>query len=578
MKSENTMPRIKVQPIDVTIEAREGETLRDILLRRGINVESPCNGNGLCGSCGVWITEHESVPYTPNEHVSESDLEKGYRLTCMVIPEQDMTIKLSMNFVRDAKIFRESQTILEGELAPTYRLVSAVKVLDHQNTTEFIYDNFPEAQALNIWEDDYEPKGLAIDLGTTTIVVTLVSLKTGVELATASRLNPQINFGHDVMTRIQHGSTQEGLHELAESVRKGINELIHEVCVDSESKRQEILDVVVGGNTTMLQILAEIDPAPLGAIPFTVDIKTGISYPVKQFGIRINPAGRVYIAPVLHAFIGSDISAGLLIHSDFFDDTKSVLFVDVGTNGEIALNFFGRRLACSAAAGPAFEGMGLSCGMRASFGAIESVSTNGQKILLSTVGNAPPRGICGSGIVDLVAALLRLGVIDQTGRYCSLPCAELPVAARSRLREIEGQTAFILGRDIAFTQRDVRQVQLAKGAVRAAIDVLMDEAGCRVEDLDSIIIAGGFGFYLDPENLETIGIIPKGTKDRVEFAGNACRSGCVWMLTDISYRRFLETCIQDIEHVSVAQSPKFMELYAESMEFSGIETESASCD
>ncbi len=567
------MPQITIQPINLRIDAREGETLRDLLLRRGIYVESPCNGNGTCGSCGVWIKEHELVPYTPNENVLDSDLEKGYRLSCQVIPEEDLTINLPMNFLRDAKRFRESQTILEGEIAPVSRLVSAVKVLDDQDYPEMLYDNFPEPQVLKVWEDEYEPKGLSIDLGTTTIVATLVSLESGVVLSTASKLNPQISFGHDIMTRIQHGSTQEGLQELARAVRKGINELVYEVCVDSDSKRKEILDVVLGGNTTMLQIMAEIDPAPLGQIPFTVDIKSGISYPVQQFGIKVNPDARVYVPPVMHAFIGSDITAGLLIHSDFFDDTKSVLFVDVGTNGEIALNYLGRRLACSAAAGPAFEGMGLSCGMRASFGAVESVKSNAESITFSTVADSEPRGICGSGIVDLTAALLRLQVIDPTGRFCSLPCNSLPESVGSRLKEVDGQTVFAIGPQVSFSQRDVRQIQLAKGAIRAAIDVLMDEAGCTVDELDNIVIAGGFGFYLNPENLETIGIIPRGTKDKVEFAGNACRSGCVWMLTDISYRRFLEINLQDIEHISIAQSPKFMELYAESMEFRDAEFE-----
>ncbi len=561
------MPKITVQPLNITIEAREGEALRDVLLRRGIQVESPCNGQGICGNCGIWVLEHDQVPYTPCENISDSYLEKGYRLSCQIIPEQDLTVKLPMNFVRDAKRIRESQNILEGDLDTTYRLVSAVKVFNDTDPPEMIYDNFPNPKKLKIWEEDYEPKGLAIDLGTTTIVATLVSLKTGTVLSTSSRLNPQINFGHDVMTRIQHGSNQEGLRELAQAVRKGINELVYEVCEDSRSKRHEILDVVLGGNTTMLQLIAEIDPAPLGEIPFTVDIQSGVSYPVQQFGLKVNPAARVYIPPVLHAFIGSDISSGLLIHSDFFDDAKSVLFVDIGTNGEVALNFLGKRLVCSAAAGPAFEGMGLSCGMRASFGAVESVSTNGENITLSTVGKSTPRGICGSGIVDLVATLLRMGALDLTGRFCQLPCENLPEGIQARLQEIDGQPAFTLSRKAAFTQKDVRQIQLAKGAIRAAIGILMDETGCTVQDLDTIIIAGGFGFFLNPANLETIGLIPPGTKDKVVFAGNACRSGCVWLLTDISYRRFLEMNLQDIEHISIAQSPKFMELYTESMEF-----------
>lgn len=566
-KSLKLMVHVTVQPLDLTIECRREETLRDALHRHSIHVESPCNGQGSCGSCRVWVLDPGAVRQTPHESISEAEAREGCRLSCQLKPERDMTVRLPMNFLRDARRFREEQNILEGEIAPTSRLVSAVKLRSTENGPEMAYDNLVERTALRDWKRGYEPKGLALDLGTTTLVVTLVSLQTGRVLATASRLNPQIRFGHDVMTRIQHGSTREGLGELSAAIREGVGELVDEVCQDSDSVPAEILDAVAGGNTTMLQLIAGMDPAALGQIPFTVGIRSGISYPAHRFGLRANEAARVYVPPVLHAFIGSDISAGLLIHSNFFDDTKTVLFVDVGTNGEIALNVRGRRLACSAAAGPAFEGMGISCGMRASIGAVESVAIKGSEVAISTVGHAPVRGICGSGIVDLVAVLLRLKVLDATGRFSNPLPQDLSEGVRSRIEERHGETVFSLDGEAAFTQRDIRQVQLAKGAIRAGIEVLLSEAGSSVEELDSIVIAGGFGFFLNPENLEIIGLIPSGTKDRVKFAGNACRSGCVWLLTDISYRRFLEENMERIEHVSIAQSASFMDVYVQSMEF-----------
>lgn len=562
------MANITIRPLNMLIKTRGKETLREALVRNGIHIGSACNGQGICGNCIVWVVDDANLPRTPHESILEADSDEGCRLSCQLTPTRDIAMRLPMNFLHDAKRIRESLHILEGELPSTSRLVTAVQLQWKGGRYKMVYDTLPQKVALETWSNKFEPKGLAVDLGTTTLVVTLVSLETGKELATASRLNPQISFGHDVMTRIHHGSSREGLKELAQSLRKGVNTLIHEVCTASASYPEEILDMTVGGNTTMLQLLAGIDTAPLGHIPFKVDIHGGISYPVEQFGLEINKAARIYIPPVLHAFIGSDISSGLLIHGDFFNDEKSVLYIDIGTNGEIVLNLRGNRLACSAAAGPAFEGMGISCGMRASFGAVESVATDGCGLSFCTVGNVPMRGICGSGIVDLVATLLKMGIIDSTGRLRDTYKVKNPgKEVLAGLQERDGQKFYALGDQVDFTQQDIRQVQLAKGAIRAAIDILLTEAGSSVDELDSIVIAGGFGFFLNAENLEIIGLIPPKTKDKVVFAGNASRSGCVWLLLDISYRRFLEENIGRIRHVSIAQSPKFMEIYAQGMEF-----------
>jgi uncharacterized 2Fe-2S/4Fe-4S cluster protein (DUF4445 family) len=329
------------------------------------------------------------------------------------------------------------------------------------------------------------------------------------------------------------------------------------------------MDVVIGGNTTMLELAAGIDPSPLGVVPFRVDIRGGASYPAGQFSLEINPAARVYIPPVIHAFIGTDVTAGLLMSGDFFNDESRILYIDVGTNGEIAVSNQGLRLATSSAAGPAFEGSTLTSGMRAALGAISSASTDGHDLQFATLGDLPPRGICGSGIIDLLACLLDLGIVDQSGRMKTAEeCPNVSPSLRGKLELVDGQPAIRLGEKVLFTQADIRELQLAKGAIRASIDTLLEEAGVSTEDLDRIVIAGGFGFYLNPENLERIGLIPPQSHSRVDFAGNTSRSGCVWLLNDITYRRYLESRVAGISHVSTAEHASFMERYISSMEFS----------
>lgn len=563
------MPKLTILPFEETIEVFEGDTIRDALIRQGINIESPCDGQGICGQCGVWVESPSDIPETPHENITQEQSDQGLRLSCQIKPQTDMTIRLPLDFTRDAKRFREAQRILEGERLTWTRIVSAVQVKCQEDAWIMTYDRLPESQKLLNWKKTFTPKGLAIDLGTTTIVVTLISLLNGEELATASRLNPQIQFGHDVMTRIQHGSTDKGLEKLSSTVRKGINQLIEQVCQDSYSESAEILDVTIGGNTTMLQLAFGIDPAPLGKVPFRVDLEGGTSYPIRRLGLEINSTARVYVPPIMHAFVGTDISAGLLMSGEFFDDERSILYIDIGTNGEMGLNVQGKRLVTSTAAGPAFEGMGLSGGMRASVGAVEKVKIiNNSGLEIQTIGNASVKGICGSGIIDLLAALLRLGIIEPSGRLKqTTELNGLSPDVLSRIVSVDGQMAFQLGKNVYFSQKDIRQVQLAKGAIRAAIDLLLDKTEFSSDILERIVIAGGFGYSLNPDNLERIGLIPPQTQSKISFAGNASRSGCVWLLTDIAYRRFLEERMHKMKHLSIANNPKFMDHYISCMEF-----------
>ncbi|MGM0788321.1 MAG: ASKHA domain-containing protein, partial [Thermodesulfobacteriota bacterium] len=428
------MAEIRVIPDNLSISTRKGESVRDALYRGGIELETPCNGEGLCGKCQIRVSDPENVPETPHKEITEAQARDGIRLACQLVPEKDMTIEILSDFHKD------EHRILEGDRDPSFseweagspgqesakrhlsdsgprlRTSPAVALDCTDGGCTMFYDR-QEAVKLESWQAGSDPMGLAIDLGTTTLVVSIIDLVTGRELATTSSLNPQIRFGHDVVRRIQKGSDPEGLKELSECVRNGLNRLIEQACEDSGTDTGKVLDVVIGGNTTMLQLAAAVDPEPLGRVPFEVGLKSGRSYPASRFGLNIHPYARVYVPPIVHAYLGADISAGLLVSRRFFEKDGAMLFVDVGTNGEMGLSFGGQYLMTSTAAGPAFEGMGISAGMRARIGAVEAVTTDGSgSFQIHTIGNAPPEGICGSGIIDITAALLKLGVIDTTGR------------------------------------------------------------------------------------------------------------------------------------------------------------------
>ena len=573
------MPKLTIYPLGQSIEIRRGENVRDALYRAGVELDTPCNGQGICGKCRIRVENPENVERTPHPDITEEQEAEGIRLACQLKPRHDITVHLLEGYTRD------EYRILEGDRYPEDARDEAGSANpDRQEaepsgnpavriskTEEGFWLHYEQQEPVRLadWEEGMSPKGLAIDIGTTTLVVTLLCLDSCRELSTASSLNPQIHYGHDVVRRIQAGSTPEGLAELSNCVRDGLNLLIEEVCSDSRVGTNGIVDVVVGGNTTMLQLAAGIDPEPLGRVPFRVGIESGTSYPASRFGLDVHPQARVYVPPVVHAYIGADISAGLLVCQGFFARGQSVLFVDIGTNGEMGLNAGGRYLMTSTAAGPAFEGMGLSSGSRAQIGALERVTTNGGQIALKTIGNAPVKGICGSGIVDLTAALWKIRVIDATGRMRRPHEADgLDPDIAARLYEINEKAAFHIGGKVYFTQEDVRQVQLAKSAIRAAIEILMAEAQVKADEVDRVVIAGGFGYSLRPENLEGIGLLPQGMAQKVFFAGNTSRIGSVRLLRNVANRRFLEEHMQQMEHICIETRPDFMELYVSSMEFS----------
>ena len=561
------MINIVVTPLNINIALNDGETLHDGLERAGIHIETPCGGTGVCGGCKVWAKEPDKIPPTPHSDISDEEEENGLRLACMAIPSFDTTIELLDNYVYDKEMRHQGQIVSGSEEKGEILVSSAIRIeaissdKTDENTLHLFHDRTDRPVDLSHWLPSYTPKGVAIDIGTTTMVLSLVDLKSGKVIASESCLNPQVIHGHDVLSRIQYASEAKGLIELASLVQNKLNELINATCKTTQSHPNEIIDATVGANTTMLQLAAAIDPTPLGHLPFKVDINGGTNYPISQFGLITNPMAQIYVPPVMHAFVGSDISAGLLLCPEFFDNEKSVLYLDMGTNGEICINVKGKRLTTSTAAGPAFEGMGLSSGMRATHGAVEKVIVKNDQLLFQVIGDKKIKGVCGSGIVDLIAALLTTGYLDPSGRLTPKDEADCPVV------HLNDQPAFRYGKKTHLTQKDIRQIQLAKGAVRTGIDLILEAVNTPCEALDKIYIAGGFGYHLNPVNMVRIGLLPDHAAEKVIFCGNASIDGSVRLLRNARERIFLEKAIHEMEHIQLADSPIFMESFVTNLNF-----------
>lgn len=552
------MPRLTLVPQGRGVEVLPDESALEALRRAGVGIESPCDGAGTCGKCRVRVVAGEA-PETPHPDLGAAEAAAGVRLACRLRPTTDLTLELGRDRSLDGRV-------LEGEALSAVRVAPAARVRTEAAGAWLDYRGLPSAR-LEEWPADFSPKGLAVDLGTTTLVVTLLDLVTGREVATASAVNPQVRFGHDVLTRIQRASAPEGLRELADTVREELNRLIAETCAAAASDPAEIVDAVIGANPTMLELAAGIDPSGLGRLPFRVTIGSGASHPASRFGLKLNPTGRVYVPPVAHAFVGADISAGLLA-SGFFERRDPTLFLDIGTNGELGLNAGGRWLVTSAAAGPAFEGMGISRGMRAAEGAVEAVSWDGADLRVDTVGGGAAQGVCGSGILDLVACLVRLGAVDRSGRMLRPgEGGALPPAVAARLREADGKPAFAVADGVVFTQADVRQVQLAKGALRTAVDLLLAEADISAGALREVVLAGAFGYHLRPESLDTIGLLPPGLAERVTFAGNTSRTGAALLLLEADHREALEARMRRVVHLALPESRAFQDRFVANLSF-----------
>lgn len=610
----NNKIEITLIPENRKINAKAGESLMNALRRAGIPMEFPCGGCGTCGRCRVRVKK--AGPPKPEELklLSKGELEKGIRLACLYLLENDAEIEpLFENrkgvvleksnigeFTIDPYIIKvpfalprklEVGISLEEHLTENvgypidqeYRL-KILKFLSNRgymgessenkikisNYTAIIRDG----KIVGIEEGNTSELlyGIAVDIGTTTVVVSLVNLKSGREEAVKSELNPQKSYGLDVLSRISFArETKEQLDLLQKSIIGCINNLIQEAAESSGINKEYIYEISVAANTTMMHLFLGLNPESIGYAPYSPVLKGDIEINAEDLGLMISPFGKVYCLPSISGYVGADITAGVLATGMHKNSEKSLL-MDIGTNGELVL-FDGKELtACSSPAGPALEGVNIGCGMRAAEGVIEQVRIT-DEVKIKTIGNIEPFGLCGSGIIDLVSELIKAGIVDVSGKINPAAANLLPESVAVRIVEYDGKPAFMVTQPredipaIYLTSRDIRQVQLAKGALWAGITALLEQKGLKPGDLGKVYVAGAFGAHLRPESLIGIGMAAMEWKDKIIFVGNTSKAGAAMCLLSKKIREEMKELTDKVKYVELSMLPDFDRVFTRSLKF-----------
>jgi uncharacterized 2Fe-2S/4Fe-4S cluster protein (DUF4445 family) len=606
--------KITFQPSGRSVFVLPGTTLFEAAARAGLLLQSPCGGKGTCGKCRVRLTKGACEASSAcRQFFSKAEIEQGWRLACQarVCNHSIVEIPQSSLFESTSRILTAAGTqtldvrpavwkkyvelptpTMEDDSSDVHRIERAagsrVKIgLDLLRTLPRQLRDYGLKGTAVVCCDHlvaFEPGdtagrcfGVAFDLGTTTIVGCLMDLKTGTEIAVAAGMNPQISLGDDVISRIlQVRENAKALEELRSAAVSALNELIAELVAKAGVAREEIYEATAAGNTTMQHLLLGISPAALGEVPFPPVFQRGLFLRAADAGIQIHPQGSLYVFPNIGGFVGGDTVAGILAATLHLAD-KPLLFVDIGTNGEIVLAVDGKLYAASTAAGPAFEGARIRDGMRATDGAIEKVVVRDGDIACNVIGNTLPAGLCGTGLIDLTAELLRLGVIDSTGRILSEDELGDSVSAAIRARLISGDngTDFRIaaaaesktGRDVCLYQRDVRELQLASGAMRAGVIILLRQAGLDTGDIHEVLLAGGFGNFIRRSNARRIGLLPAIPRSRIHFVGNASAMGAKAVLLSQEVRQLADDIASRAKHIDLSSDPEFQLEFGMAMMF-----------
>jgi uncharacterized 2Fe-2S/4Fe-4S cluster protein (DUF4445 family) len=607
---------VLVEPVGKTVYVLRGTRLVEAAAEAGVVLEMPCGGEGVCQKCRVRVVRGAGRP-TPVEEsaFSAAELQAGLRLACQSAVEGPTTLEVPetslpaahhkilaralptaaptgdppvrKQYVElspprrgddDPDLLRLEKLLgpFEVDLAMLRTLSARLRETDFRGTAVLAEGRLIDFEPQNTTA---EALAVATDVGTTTLVSALLDLTTGRELAVASRLNPQTRFGDDVLSRIAHvQDAPEGLQQLHEALTDAVDEMLGELCAQAGAVRGRIYALSFSGNTTMQQLLCKVDPRCLGQVPFVPTMGHGLVLPAAELGLHVHPAAAAYVMPVIGGFVGGDTVAGILA-TELVETAGPTLLVDIGTNGEIVLWAKGKLTAASTAAGPAFEGARISHGMRGSSGAIEKVVVDGQ-LRINVIGNVPPVGLCGSGLIDAAAELLRHKILTPQGRLQTpdqLPAGVLPELAQ-RITLHDGQVAFLLatagetgtGQPVLLTQRDFRELQLAAGAIRAGVATLLRRAGLRAEDLEAVLLCGGFGNFIRRSNAQRIGLLPGSIpRQRIRFQGNTSLAGARLTALSRQARQVAEDLARRTEHVDLSAQPDFRTIFADAMIFPG---------
>ncbi|MDF2523304.1 MAG: ferredoxin, partial [Clostridiales bacterium] len=436
-------------------------------------------------------------------------------------------------------------------------------------TEENITKVYAGEKVLGIESGDTANKnfGLVVDIGTTTLVASLVDMNSGKEIDSTSSLNPQAIHAQDVLSRIKFASEETGLKIMYSEFIKELNRMINEVSLNAAVNKENIYEVIFSGNTCMLHLATNTNPSSLGKYPYTPLVNGSEYLKAEEHELDISKFGVIYLPPIISAYVGADITSGVLA-SQLHEKKGVTLFVDIGTNGEMIIGFDGVLSATSTAAGPAFEGMNITHGMRAGQGAIElfEVEENGS-VKIRVIGETEAVGICGSGLLDIIGELVANGVINKNGKFIEPETSKLPPELKKRLVKHDGKIVFKVTDKVLLSQKDIRQVQLAKGAVRAGVEFLLDNKGVKASDVDKVLIAGSFGYHLRAKSLINIGLLPKEFAGKIDFVGNTSKSGGQAFLLNKNYRNDMEKVARGVEVLELANYKDFDKVFVKCLGF-----------
>ena len=598
------------QPDGVCVEAEHGKTLLEVAATAGVAIDSACGGQGTCGKCRVVVTLGRAGGQ-PGDQLSPAEIQQGMALACQATLEDDLVVEIPPESQRTDLRILTSESGTEPSLAaddvplarsvllrlpePKFgqeegdaeRLLGAVTacwrdgfeglaidlpalrslpaLARHEaDLSAFVGDFDGWGRILGVAPGSQPGYGLAVDIGTTTVVVYLIDLSNGSFVNSCAHLNDQVSFGEDVISRNNYAQEHAGGRaELRDAVRHTINRCLLRAADEQGISPDQVIAAACVGNTVMTHLLLDIDPSGIRRDPYIPAVRSLPTLRGSEVGLRINPAAPIYLAPCVSSYVGGDVTAGVLATS-MADSPKLTLFVDLGTNGEIVVGNQEWLVCCSCSAGPAFEGSGLEYGMYATVGAMERVAYDPEsdRVTYRTISDAKPRGICGSGLVDALAELLRAGVVDRAGRInLGFP------SPRVRVRNEGPEFVLIWGEeigresDISLGEDDIQNLIRSKSAVYAGVATLLETLGLETSQLERALLAGGFGNYIDAENAVTIGLLPDIPLERIQFVGNTAIAGAHMALLSRAARRRAEDLAHRMTNFELSTTRGYMDRY-----------------
>lgn len=549
------MGRILFKDTDIILDAQSGSTLSACIRQAGLAIETPCNCIGKCGKCRV-VAVGDLYPPDPAEAML-LDGEENIRLACMARIRGDAEVQLLQepDFLKTVNLGFSKEFAVCSDTARIFRPApDGLAALEEVVFGDVVLET---GQALGLL------LGVAIDIGTTGVSAYLVDLERGDVLSRESCLNPQTQFGSDVLSRISYSMNHpEGSAALKKTIIDKINVLVPALLQSSnnpEARIGSIYRMTIAGNTTMLHFLTGAETASIARAPYTPVFIDRLDMPARELDVAMHRNGIITLLPSASGYVGADILAGV-VATAFDEKNHPALFIDIGTNGEIVARSGGKLAATSTAAGPALEGMNISCGCRAEAGAIDSFHMDADySIRWTTIGDKPPKGICGSGLIDLMACLVRKGMV--------LPSGKLRPEVDSRIDHRLRDKKFYITEDIYLSQKDIRQIQLAKGAIAAGVVLLLDQINVPLEAVREAVIAGSFGYHLNPDSLLKIGLIPKGFQGRITFVGNSSVEGARMALLNRDALAKMTELQGSLTVLELSTSDRFQDVFVKELGF-----------